>query len=296
MEIHRTLCLISDCEHDHDGCVICNVNARGCMIVKRDILKLMDEDMIQINQAKDIGDDVNVIMPIFKTPERVVTQFNISKRSDRSVSPLVIWLAGPVPYASDKVVPNKYNASMIKDGQEVPLPISNSVVSIDDVVKVIRSGSVFSPVSPKVVKDVVVGKKADVPLVNPINAPICQSSEPISLKVEDDDDEALRLIKKSEFNIAEQLLQTPSKIFVLSLLINSEAHRESLQKVIEQAYVEHDVMVDQFDYIVANITLCNNLSFSDEEILEEGRNHNPALHISINCKEDALSNVLVDTG
>ncbi|KAI5445720.1 hypothetical protein KIW84_013809 [Lathyrus oleraceus] len=29
---------------------------------------------------------------------------------------------------------------------------------------------------------------------------------------------------------------------------------------------------------------------------EEGRNHNLALHISMNCKEDALSNVLVDTG
>ena len=47
---------------------------------------------------------------------------------------------------------------------------------------------------------------------------------------------------------------------------------------------------------MANITSCNNLSFCDEELPEEGRNHNLALHISMNCKEDALSNVLVDTG
>ena len=60
--------------------------------------------------------------------------------------------------------------------------------------------------------------------------------------------------------------------------------------------MEHDVTVDQFDHIVANITSCNNLSFYDEELHEEGRNHNLALHISMNCKEDALSNVLVDTG
>ena len=60
--------------------------------------------------------------------------------------------------------------------------------------------------------------------------------------------------------------------------------------------MEHDVTVDQFDHIVANITSCNNLSFYDEELPEEGRNHNLALHISMNCKEDALSNVLVDTG
>ena len=49
------------------------------------------------------------------------------------------------------------------------------------------------------------------------------------------------------------------------------------------------------DSIVGNITACNNLSFSDEELPEEGRNHNLALHISVNCKSDALSNVLVNT-
>ena len=37
-----------------------------------------------------------------------------------------------------------------------------------------------------------------------------------------DDDEVLRLIKKSEFNIVEQILQTPSKISVLLyVLLNS---------------------------------------------------------------------------
>lgn len=145
------------------------------------------------------------------------------------VSPLVIRLAGPVSYASDKVVPYKYDATMIKDGQEVPLSIANSVVSINDVVKMTRSGRVFSLVSPKVVEDVVVGKKkADVPLVDLVNTPICQSGESSCLKVKDDNDEVLRLIKKSEFNIVEQLLQTPSKISVLSLLMNSKAHREVL--------------------------------------------------------------------
>ncbi|KAI5438068.1 hypothetical protein KIW84_023981 [Lathyrus oleraceus] len=78
--------------------------------------------------------------------------------------------------------------------------------------------------------------------------------------------------------------------------MNSKAYKEALQKVLEQAYVEHDVIVDQFDHIVANITSCNNLSFCDEELPKEGRNHNLALHISMNYKEDTLSNVLVDTG
>ncbi|KAI5439949.1 hypothetical protein KIW84_025347 [Lathyrus oleraceus] len=78
--------------------------------------------------------------------------------------------------------------------------------------------------------------------------------------------------------------------------MNYEAHREALHKVLEHAYVEHDVTLDQFDHIVAKITSCNNLSFCDEEHPKEGRNHNLALHISMNCKEEALSNVSVDTG
>jgi len=82
----------------------------------------------------------------------------------------------------------------------------------------------------------------------------------------------------------------------MSLLLNSEAHKEDFMKVLEQAFGHHDVTVGQLGGIVGNITACNNLSFSDEELPIEGRNHNLVLHISVNCKIDALSNVLIDTG
>ena len=42
-----------------------------------------------------------------------------------------------------------------------------------------------------------------------------------------DQDEMLKLIKKSDFNVVDQLLHTPSKISVLSLLMSLEAHREA---------------------------------------------------------------------
>ena len=64
----------------------------------------------------------------------------------------------------------------------------------------------------------------------------------------------------------------------------------------EQAYLENNVTIDQFDHIVANITSFNTLRFYDEELPEEGINHNLALHISMNYKEDDMSDVLVDTG
>ena len=48
--------------------------------------------------------------------------------------------------------------------------------------------------------------------------------------------------------------------------------------------------------MVGNITSCNNLSFCDDEFPDEGKNHNLALHISMNCKNDSLSNVIIDNG
>ncbi|KAI5428056.1 hypothetical protein KIW84_033173 [Lathyrus oleraceus] len=224
VQIHKDVCMVSDCEHDHDGCDICSMNPRGCVMVKRDIQRLMDEGMTQICQSRHEDDYVNVIVTVFKQPERLVIQYDNSSNknvSKRSVLPLVIRLAGPVPYAFDKVVSYQYNAMMIENGQEVPLPTTSSVMSIADVTKVTRSGRVFGSV---VLEETIVGKKVEIPNVDPVGCSKDKSGESRNLKAND----------------ADELLH--------------------------------------------------------EELPEEGRNHNLALHISMNYKEDALSNVLVDTG
>lgn len=165
-----------------------------------------------------------------------------------------------------------------------------SIVNITDVTGVTQSGPVFAVAIPKRIEDVMVGK----PTLE--KTLVMQSGQPSSVDQKSNQDEGLKLIKRSDFNVVDQLLHTPSKIFVLSLLMNSEAHWEALQKVLEQTYMDNNVTIDQFDGIMANITTCNNLSFSNEELPEQGRNHNLALYISMNCQEDALSNILVDTG
>ncbi|XP_050918894.1 uncharacterized protein LOC127136374 [Lathyrus oleraceus] len=247
----------------------------------------MDQGYIVPYQARDYNqvnmvnsdNEVNVIVPQFNDSEPIQITYDSRKTS---VTPLVINLPGPVPYQSDKVVSYKYNATMTDNGKDVPLP---SIVNVADVSKVTRSGRIFA----KRTEDVAAGKQAHVEI--PFE-PVGQSN---NMNPKSDDDEVLKLIRKSEYNVVEQLLHTPSKIFVLSLLMNSEAHREALQKVLEQAYVDHDVTVGQFDGIVVNITAYNNLSFSNEDLPEEGRNPNMALNISINCMNDSLSSVLVDT-
>lgn len=94
----------------------------------------------------------------------------------------------------------------------------------------------------------------------------------------------------------DQLLQTPAKISIMSLLKSSGPHRDALLKILDQAFVEYDVPLGQFETIVGNVTVCNSLSFSDEDLPAEGKKHNQALLISVLCKTDSLSNVLIDTG
>ncbi|KAI5441574.1 hypothetical protein KIW84_010880 [Lathyrus oleraceus] len=148
VQMHKDICMVSDCEHDHDGYGVCSVTPRGCDVVKRDIKRLMDEGMIQIVQSRHVDDDVNVIVPVFKQQERLVIQYDSSNNknvSQRSVSPLVIWLAGPVPYSSDKVT---------------------------------CSGRVFGPVFPEIKEETIVGKKAEVPNVDPVGCSKDKSGNP----------------------------------------------------------------------------------------------------------------------
>ncbi|KAI5382893.1 hypothetical protein KIW84_070345 [Lathyrus oleraceus] len=304
VETHRLLCNYSHYEHDHDRCRVCYVNRLGCCQVRKDVQEMLDEGVIEILQNRNVDEnesEVNVISPVFRIPEPVIIKYNGSKQ--KASPALIIKPAGPVPYSSEKAVPYRYNAVAVENGKKVSLP-SYSIVNIADVSGLTRSGRVFSaPPKPQINADFVerpIGNVMNSPnpalAVKPSSVLKTPTSVGPSGNEKEDCDEMLRLIKRSEYNVVDQLLQTPSKIFVLSLLLNSEPHREALQKVLDVAYVDYDVTLEQFGSIVANITACNNLSFCDSDLPEEGRDHNLALHISMNCRDDTMSNVLVDTG
>ena len=46
---------------------------------------------------------------------------------------------------------------------------------------------------------------------------------------------------------------------------------------------------------MASLTADNGLGFSDVELTVKGRNHNDALHVSIECRGTTMAHVLVDT-
>lgn len=109
-------------------------------------------------------------------------------------------------------------------------------------------------------------------------------------------EELLRLIRKSDYKVVEQLEQKPPKISILSLLLSSKAHRGDLLKILSEAHLTHNIIVNQFDEIVANITTSSCLGFINGELPPEGKAHNKVVHISVKCQDSLLSRVLVDTG
>ncbi|CAJ2674231.1 unnamed protein product [Trifolium pratense] len=288
VQMHINLCKLFFFQHNHAACLVCPNNPRGCLKVRRDIQGMLDRRELQITYKRNEDEeDVAVITPEFNIPKKVEIAFDSQKLA---TAPLVICLPGPLPYASSKVVPYKYHATMIENGQEIPMPTLPTSINIAEVSRVTRSGRVFPAVSQK---------KNDASTSQPVPVEpliLSPSSGRANETISSDFDEVLKLIKKSEYKVVDQLLQTPSKISILSLLLNSEVHRDALMKVLDQAFVDQDVTVDQFGGIVGNIMISSNLSFNDEELPEEGTKHNLGLYISMNCQSDALSNVLVDNG
>ena len=67
----------------------------------------------------------------------------------------------------------------------------------------------------------------------------------------------LKFIKHSEYNIVEQLHKLPTKISLLALMLNSEPHRETVLKVLKQAYVPHNASIDKIDRLVGNVMMDN---------------------------------------
>ena len=161
----------------------------GCCVVKDDIQSLMD------NKHLIVG-DVCVIVPVFH---------DSPVESAKNVEPFVIRLPGPVSYTSTKAIPYKYNATMIENGVEVPLVSPATVDNVAGEITTLRSGKVRPPLfQKKVVTPIATVTPPVVPPVDKNTGPAGQSIEESNL------DEILRLIKKSDYKLAQVSSSTPS--------------------------------------------------------------------------------------
>ena len=67
-------------------------------------------------------------------------------------------------------------------------------------------------------------------------------------------------------------------------------------KVLKQAYVPHNALINKIDRLVRNIMMDNYISFSDDEIPPNGHGSTKALHITTKVKDCTLPKVLINNG
>ncbi|XP_050876305.1 uncharacterized protein LOC127080011 [Lathyrus oleraceus] len=172
------------------------------------------------------------------------------------VVPITITVPGPIPYKSDGAVPWDYGGDVYCNGKKK---------------------------EDRVAFDTTVSKVDNVGLSGFTRSG--RLFAPNTLRGGD--------VEKEQRDKAEQ---TPSKISILSLLLSSEGRRDALLKILKKAYVPQEITVNQLETVVSSGNASHGLGFTDLDLTMDGRNHNKALHILMECKGDVLSHVLVDTG
>lgn len=261
------------------------------------IQKFLDECFLQCDKVvkeRKEGKEVSVIS-IPYTP--------VSLAAPVQAVPLTITVPGPVPYSSEKVVPWHYGSdvyyhgvkqdnlnSKVEAGNDQNLNVEN----IAGMGRITRSGRIHAP--PEVPRSAEELARAKGKQVQEEGQSSKSADVPKKDSVSQEVEELLKIIKRSDYKIIDHLSQAPSKISILFLLLCSEAHRNALMKLLSSAFVPQDITVNQLEGVVSSMSADNGLGFTDRDLPLEGRNHNKALHISIECKGTILSRVLVDTG
>ncbi|KAK8684177.1 hypothetical protein V6N13_040208 [Hibiscus sabdariffa] len=203
-----------------------------------------------------------------------------------TTSALVIKAPAPFPYKDSKQVPWKYECQTVRP--------QRAEENVNEVGNFTRSGRCYST-QPQVEPTKNQKEKAhnggqD---KNLDDEPEPEYHEPVK---ETEAKEFLKILKHSEFNVVEQLNKLPAKISMLSLLLSSEPHRNTLLKLLNQTFVPKEISIDMVDWLVGNIAMDNFISFSDEEIPKGARGSYKALHITTRCKGHTLPGVLIDNG
>lgn len=67
-------------------------------------------------------------------------------------------------------------------------------------------------------------------------------------------------------------------------------------KVLNTTHVMHNIMIDQFDDVVENISVSRYLGFNEAKLTTKAHNHNKALQIFVTFLDTLISRVLFDIG
>ncbi|XP_019238934.1 PREDICTED: uncharacterized protein LOC109218987 [Nicotiana attenuata] len=214
-----------------------------------------------------IGQEPKVIV---SPPQSAPLTVKGASSSSNTTEPVVIRPVAQLPMSNTKAIPWNYDKTiMTYKGKEI-------VEETDEMGGLTRSGRCYSPEELTKAKQA----KENHFLVK----------EPISEK---EAEEFLKKMKMQDYSIIDQLRKTPAQISLLSLLLHSKEHRRVLIKTLNEAYVSEKTTVNQLEKMAERFFEVNKISFSDDDLPEEGAGHNKALHLMVKCEGIRTSSVSI---
>ncbi|XP_027186969.1 uncharacterized protein [Cicer arietinum] len=272
-----------------------------CNEFKKELQKLINIGTIQISRwEKDDGmtatqseEKLGITIP-----KPLVIHFTKeeSMNAPGDLRTLIVQISSPFSYKDNKAVPWNYNVEVHlakQKNKDVSRSKTTVVTNLLGIGGMTRNDWIYSPGKSQREMRVVFEKAYTHKEEKKVENEKVENEKEVS---NEEAQEFLKIIKQSEYKIVDQLNHTPTRISLLSLLMNYESHRKLLMKILNEAHVTHDITVDKFGGIINNITANNHLTFTDDELPTEGRGHNKALHISVMCLDHIMSRVLIDNG
>ncbi|XP_070045488.1 uncharacterized protein [Nicotiana tomentosiformis] len=110
--------------------------------------------------------------------------------------------------------------------------------------------------------------------------------------VETGNDDLCRKVQAREYSVVDHLNKTPAQISILSLLQNSDTHRNALMKVLSEAYVPTNISNGEMANMVGQVLESHRITFHEVELPPEGLSHNMALHITMRFEDKFIARVL----
>ncbi|XP_077224177.1 uncharacterized protein LOC143857604 [Tasmannia lanceolata] len=126
--------------------------------------------------------------------------------------------------------------------------------------------------------------------------PELRDENPAALAREVVEDHVQKRIAEENDEIVKQLKKTQAHITVWGLLTVSRQHREAVLKELNAVQVSTETSPDQLADLVAMVSAAKSITFTDQDLPPQGRDHIHALHVTIVCQGMRIPSVLVDNG
>ncbi|XP_070017579.1 uncharacterized protein [Nicotiana sylvestris] len=117
--------------------------------------------------------------------------------------------------------------------------------------------------------------------------------KPVSAK---EAEEFFKKMKTADYEIIDQLRNSPAQVSLWSLLMNSTEHQKVLIKTLNEAYVPIETTVEQLERMAERFFMINQISFSKNDLPPKGAAHNKALHLTVKCEGYYVKSVMLDGG